>query len=129
MESGQIWLALWPTIKKEIQKRNVWINFVERQPIKDKATRGRSLQKRMKGGGTRWDTEAEWFPGMQDEMLRFTGYAEATLDDQFDSAALLSLGFEDFAEVETEDFETDEEVDFKRADPRVSGGRSKVTGY
>lgn len=129
VESGQIWLALWPTIKKEMQKRGKWINFVERTPIKDKASRGRSLQKRMKGGGTRWDTEAEWFEPMKDEMLRFTGYAEATLDDQFDSAALLSLGFEDMAEVEEEDFIEEEEILFRRQDPRTTGGRSKVTGY
>lgn len=129
VESGQIWLSLWPTIKKEMQKRNVWINFSERTPIKDKASRGRSLQKRMKGGGTRWDTEAEWFPGMQDEMLRFTGYAEATLDDQFDSAALLSLGFEDLANVEEEDFDSEEEIEMQMFDPRRSMGRNRVTGY
>jgi predicted phage terminase large subunit-like protein len=129
VESGQIWLALKATVQKEMQKKGIWINFVERTPIKDKAARGRSLQKRMKGNGTRWDTEAEWFEEMKDEMLRFTGYAEATLDDQFDSAALLSLGFEDLAEVEEEDFTSEEELEMRRADPRASSGRSKVTGY
>lgn len=129
VESGQIWLSLWPTIKKEMLKRGIWINFVEKASIKDKKSRGRSLQKRMKGGGTRWDTEAEWFAPMQDEMLRFTGDSEATLDDQFDSAALLSLGFEDMAQVEEEDFEEEEEVEMRRQDPRASMGRNKVTGY
>lgn len=129
VEDGQIWKALWPVFQKEMQARGIWINFVPRTPIKDKASRGRSLQKRMRGNGTRWDTEAEWFPGMQDEMLRFTGYAEATLDDQFDSAALLSLGFEDLAEVEEDDFMPDEELEMLRQDPRNTGGRSAVTGY
>lgn len=129
VESGQIWLSLKATVQKEMQKRNLWINFVERTPIKDKASRGRSLQKRMKSGATRWDTEAYWFEGMQDEMLRFTGYAEATLDDQFDSAALLSLGFEDMAEVEKEDLMEEEEEEMLRNDPRNSLGRNKVTGY
>lgn len=129
VETGQIWLALWPTIKKEMMKRGIWINFVERQPIKDKPSRGRSLQKRMRGGGTRWDTEADWFEPMQDEMLRFTGNAEATLDDQFDSAALLSLGFEDLADVEDEDFVEEDEIEMRRSDPRNLQGRSKVTGY
>lgn len=129
VESGQIWLALKATIQKEMQKRGIWINFVERVPIKDKASRGRSLQKRMRGGGTRWDTEADWFEGMKDEMLRFTGYAEATLDDQFDSAALLSLGFEDMANVEQEDLMDEEEIEFQRQDPRAALGRNRVTGY
>lgn len=129
VEHGQIWLALKPTFVKEMQKRNVWINFVERTPLKDKASRGRSLQKRMRSGGTRWDTDADWFEGMRDEMLRFTGYAEATLDDQFDSAALLSLGFEDLAEVDSEDLMEEDEIEFRRQDPRLSMGRNKVTGY
>lgn len=129
VEGGQIWNALWPVLRKEMQKRDRWINFIVRNPIKDKASRGRSLQKRMRGGGTRWDADADWFPGMQDEMLRFTGYAEATLDDQFDSAALLSLGFDDLAEVESDDFMDEDERDLLENDPRQDLGRSTVTGY
>lgn len=129
VESGQIWLSLWPVIRKEMQARNRWINFVPRDPIKDKASRGRSLQKRMRAGGTRWDADAHWFPGMREEMLRFTGRDDATLDDQFDSAALLSLGFDDLATVDDEDFVPEEEWRFRAADPRVSDGRSQVTGY
>lgn len=127
VESGQIWRALWPTVRREMQRRGVWINFVERSPIGDKASRGRSLQKRMRGLGTRWDTEAEWYPGMQDELLRFTGDSDALLDDQFDSAALLSLGFDDLAMVEQEDFITEEELEMERNDPRTA--RNPVTGY
>lgn len=129
VEKGQIWLALWPVVQREMQKRGRWINFVARAPIGDKASRGRSLQKRMRGGGTRWDTDASWFPGMQDEMLRFTGYAEATLDDQFDSSALLSLGFDDLAMVEDEDLMEDDEIEMLQQDPRNTQGRSAVTGY
>ena len=129
VEGGQIWNAIWPVIRKEMEKRGRWINFTVRNPVKDKASRGRSLQKRMRGGGTRWDTEAPWFPGMQDEMLRFTGYAEATLDDQFDSAALLSLGFEDMAAVEEDDFMDEDEREMLEQDPRKTLGRSRVTGY
>ena len=129
VEDGQIWKAIWPFLRKEMQSRGRWINFTPRLPVKDKASRGRSLQRRMRAGGTRWDTEADWFPGMQDEMLRFTGYADATLDDQFDSAALLSLGFDDMANVEDEDFLDEEELEMLHQDPRNTQGRSSVTGY
>ena len=129
VEHGQIWLALWPTLRKEMQRREVYINFIERKPIGDKASRGRSLQRRMRAGATRWDKESPWFEGMQDELLRFTGHSEATLDDQFDSAALLSLGFEDLADVEEDDFDGEEEHSLRRDDPRVSAGRNQVTGY
>lgn len=129
VEDGQIWKSLWPFIKKEMQKRGKWINFVPRTPITDKASRGRSLQRRMRAGGTRWDTEAEWFVPMQEEMLRFTGHSEATLDDQFDSSALLSLGFDDLADVEDEDLIEEDERDMIEHDPRKSLGRNRVTGY
>ncbi len=129
VEQGQIWNALWPMVQREMQRRGVWINFVTRVPVKDKASRGRSLQRRMRASGTRWDTQTEWFEPKRQEMLRFTGYSDATLDDQFDDAALLSLGFDDLALLDDEDFVPEEEIDFRRQDPRVSDGRNRVTGY
>ena len=129
VEHGQIWLSLWPQIRQEMVRRGAFINFIEKKPISDKASRGRSLQRRMRGGGTRWATDAYWFEGMREEMLHFTGTSDATLDDQFDSAALLSLGFEDLADVVEDDFEGEEEAYFRREDPRQFSGRSAVTGY
>ena len=129
VEDGQVWLAIWPLLQREMQRRGTWINFVPRRPVKDKASRGRSLQRRMRAGGTRWDTEAWWFSGMQQEMLRFTGVNDATLDDQFDSAALLSLGFDDMSLLDAEDFVSEEEQRMRRHDPRQSLGRNRVTGY
>lgn len=129
VEGGQIWLSIWPMIKREMQKRNRWINFDVRQPIKDKASRGRSWQRRMRAGGCRFNKEASWYPAYEEECLRFTGNSEATLDDQFDSSALLSLGFDTLAEVEDEDLEGEEEQDMRDNDPRKTIGRSSVTGY
>ncbi len=129
VEQGQIWTALWPVVRKEMQAQALWINFVPRTPITDKASRGRSLQKRMRAGGTRWDTNAPWYPGMREELLRFTGRGEAILDDQFDSAALLSLGFDDLHELDSDDFLTEEEHEFLREDTRDTQGRNPVTGY
>lgn len=129
VEDGKIWKALWPVLQKEMHRRGAWVNFVPRQPIGDKASRGRSLQRRMRAGGTRWDTETSWFEGMKLEMLRFTGYSDAILDDQFDSAALLSLGFDDMHLLDEEDFVPPEDYEFRRQDPRVNQGRNPVTGY
>lgn len=129
VEDGQIWKALSPMLYKEMLRRNIWINCIPRTPISDKASRGRSLQRRMRAGGTRWDREAPWFPSMQEEMLLFTGHSEATLDDQFDSAALLSLGFDDASEVDEEDMRDEEDLEMEAQDPRRAAGRSAVTGY
>jgi len=129
VESGQIWLAISPILYNEMVARNTFLSIHARQPIKDKASRGRSFQKRTRAHACRFDKRAEWYPGYEDEILRFTGISEATLDDQFDSSALLSLGFEDAAMVEEEDFETEEDIEMREHDPRSKGGRSAVTGY
>ena len=79
----------------------------------------------------KFDKRASWYPEYEDELLRFTGLAEAMLDDQFDSTAILARGFEDLQPVEQEDFESEEEQIFNRQAARLRGGdgRSQVTGY
>lgn len=129
VEDGQIWKAMSATLYKEMQKRDKWLNIVAISPISDKAARGRPYQKRHKAGGMRFDKQADWYPGYEAENLKFTGVAEALLDDQFDSTSLMVKGFDLLPEVEDEDFESDDEVELRTRDPRVSEGRSLVTGY
>lgn len=134
VEDGVIWKSLKSTIYREMQVRDIRINFEAILPVKDKGTRGRSYQRRMRAGQCRFDKRAEWYSGFEQENLRFTGAAAATLDDQFDSAALLSRGFDDFAHVEVEDFFGEEEWEMERGFHRyrrqsVASGRSTVTGY
>jgi hypothetical protein len=120
-----------------MREREVWLNIVEVPSVKDKATRGRSLQKRMRAGGVRFDKEAEWYPGHETEMLKFTGASQAVLDDQFDATSLLAIGFERYMDrVEEEDFIDDEELSILEMNRRrrrhgslVNDGRSSVTGY
>lgn len=134
VEDGVIWKSVWPMILREMQVRDIRINFEPIPSIKDKATRGRSYQRRMRARQCRFDKKAAWYPGFEYENLRFTGMAQATLDDQFDSAALLSLGFDNFSHVEDEDFFTEEEHEFERGfwnsrRASATSGRSAVTGY
>lgn len=129
VEDGQIWKAIRPMLDREMLKRDCFINCFARTPITDKASRGRSFQRRMRARACRFNKQASWYPGYEDELLRFTGHSEATLDDQFDSSALLSLGFDDLAEVEEDDFLDDEELEARSHNPRKYSGRSKVTGY
>lgn len=134
VEKGQIWSALEPMLKREMQERGIWINFVPIASTKDKAARGRILQKRMKNGGVRWNKSGEWYAACEDEMLRFTASAEAAEDDQFDAWSLLATGFEKMVSTEPEDFSEDEgdlEDDWWESRHRAAGaeGRSAVTGY
>ena len=129
VEGGVIWKAIAPTLYKEMQIRDIWLNCSVINPINDKAVRGRPLQKRMRGGGCRFDKSAEWYPPYEAEMLRFTGRSDAIADDQFDSTAILAKGLETMAEIEDDDFDSDEDLEFLRSDPRKAVGRSRVTGY
>lgn len=133
VEGGVIWNAVKNIVFQEMQERNKFLNIEVLNPVKDKATRGTSLKKRHRAGATRWNTQAEGYEGARDELLRFTGTSGARLDDQFDSAATLSLGFDNVT-VEPEDFFSPEEEELERGfwNQRKRGestGRSQVTGY
>jgi predicted phage terminase large subunit-like protein len=129
VEDGVIWKSIAPTLYKEMQLRDCWLNCQPIPSIKDKASRARPFQKRMRAGGMRFDKKAEWYPGYEGVLLRFTGRSDAVQDDEFDSTAILVKGFDLLAELEEEDFLEEEEVELRAHDPRKVLGRSKVTGY
>lgn len=129
VEDGVIWKAIEPMLNLEMRKRNIFLNCIPMSAIKDKATKGRSWQKRMKAGACKFNKKAAWYAGYEAECLRFTGFSDAVLDDQFDSSAIVSRGFDEMAVFTEEDFMTDEEL--YQLDDSAPGddGRSEVTGY
>ena len=130
VEGGTIWKAIERTLYAEMRIRDRYLNITVINPVKDKAARGRPFQKRHRSRSMRFDKEASWYPGYEDECLRFTGNGAAQADDDFDSTAILVVGFENTPEVEEEDFRTEDEWMLYRDDPREVGeGRSHVTGY
>lgn len=136
VEDGVIWKAVSRMVYNEMRRRDVWINIEAVPSIKDKATRGRTLQKRMRAGGARFDKDAEWYAGHEAELLKFTGSSQATLDDQFDADSLLAIGAERLGQQEEEDFTADEELAIladarfrRRTAEQTGSGRSLVTGY
>ena len=140
VENERTWQTLSTILYAEMQKKsargdsNAWINIVPITPVGDKAVRGRAMQKRHKSGGIHYDKQADWYPGYEAELLKFSAASDAVADDQFDSAAIAFRGFEDFYEIETEDFLTDDELEFEFQSRRTrkhsqAGGRNSVTGY
>ena len=134
VEGGVIWNGIWPIIRREMQDRDIYINFEVLNPVKDKAIRGRSWQKRMKAGVCRFDVGAEWFEGYRDECLRFTGTAQAKLDDQFDSTATLCMGLDRLSPMEEEDLaeeREDDELEVEESQYYLESGegRNASTGY
>ena len=118
-------------IRREMQQREIHINFVPMPSVKDKATRARPLQKRMKAQKTRFNTLSDWFADYKAELLRFTSRGQAVHDDRVDSSSLLIRGLDTLAKVELEDF-LDEEEQYMQArahSRKYDDGRSRVTGY
>lgn len=130
VEDGVIWKAIKPTLYAEMRRRDKYIAIEAILPVKDKKARARSLQRRMRARACRFDANAEWYPDYEAELLRFTGDSEALLDDQLDSTALLSRGFENHV-VEEDDSLSEEDVEFLHISQTLKGGdgRSRITGY
>jgi predicted phage terminase large subunit-like protein len=133
VEDGVIWKSVWPMIRREMNLRGVFMNFFPIQSIKDKATRGRALQKRTRARNVRFDKEADWYGPYEFELLRFTGISAAILDDQFDSTATLVIGVNEIPLMGEEDFLDEDEAYSRGFGPNrhadESDGRSDITGY
>ncbi len=136
VEGGTIWNSVKNVVTSEMHARGVFLNIVVLNPVKDKAVRGLGLKKRHRAGATKWNTRAEGYEGAKEECLKFTGSAAARLDDQFDSAATVVIGFDSLAVApEEEDFFTPDEEELEKGfwmrkkGSGGSSGRSAVTGY
>jgi predicted phage terminase large subunit-like protein len=131
-EDGVIWKAVWPFIKEEMARRDIFIDFVPTLPVKDKATRGQTFRKRMKAGRARFNKQTSWYAEYEEELLDFSQTQEADLDDQFDATVTLARGF-DGVILEDEDAKTESEEDFEEASMLAklgnNAGRSQHTGY
>ncbi|MDE2106811.1 MAG: phage terminase large subunit [Patescibacteria group bacterium] len=129
VEGGVIWNAVWPTIKQEMRRRGIWMNFNVINPVKDKAARALAFKKRHRAGGMRYAADSQWYEEYKAELKMFTGATEAISDDQFDSTAILVKGFEVQAPADEDDFKTDEELEEEQSDPMLYAGRDEITGY
>lgn len=123
-----------PAVRKIVGGGDIILNIEVLNPVKDKGVRGRSFQKRMKAHSMKFNTESEWFSGYKEECLKFTGIAQARLDDQFDSTATLCLGLDKMNSLEEGDFEEQdpieqEEMEYMHLQQGSGFGRSVQTGY
>jgi len=127
-ESGMIDKSIGPFLREEMFKRNVFINLNKEVPTKDKQTRARSIQGRMRAGGVRFDKDAPWFAPMEEEVLTFP---RGRHDDQVDALSWLGLTVDKFivgkSEEELDEEEWEEEVMVSRSFSDT--GRNATTGY
>jgi len=129
VEDGVIWKSIRPQLQREMETRGEGLIIEAILPVKDKATRGRSFQRRTRAHTVRFDKQGDWYQGYENEILRFTGRSDAVLDDQFDSSAILARGVDSLALVDEEDFFEEEDWEFRRNGHKANAGRNHVTGY
>jgi predicted phage terminase large subunit-like protein len=128
VEDMQISKSLGPFLNEEMVKQNCFLSLYRlKHGGKDKLTRARSIQARMRAHGVRFATDEDWFFNFEQECLTFP---RGKHDDQVDAFAYLGLMLDLLVEAPTAREAADEEYEdeLERSDFN-NQGRSAVTGY
>lgn len=125
-ETGAIEKAIGPFLKKQMVERGVYLNLYPMVPTKDKLSRARSLQARMRAGGIRFNKDASWYPILEDEMARFP---KDRHDDQVDALSWIGLVLDKLVEAPTQEEEDEDAYLEMLSESNVHSGRNNITGY
>lgn len=127
VEQGQIKLTLTGPLYEQMNSTGTYLNIVPGVPTKDKRSRARAIQARMRAGGVYFDKEADWFPSFEQELIQFP---KGTYKDQVDAIAWLGIAINELTEGPTS-FEQEEEAYLEARKEYGSEyiGRNATTGY
>lgn len=125
VEQGAIQKAIGPFLNREMQVRGIYINLYPMVPTKDKVSRARSIQARLRAGGIRFDKERFWYNTLEDELARFP---KDRHDDQVDALSWIGQGLDKIVSAPTNEELEEEEYQELLSDNAYSG-RSRYTGY
>lgn len=128
IEEMQVSKAIGPFLREEMIKHN---NFISLYPLKhggkDKLTRSRSIQARMRASGCKFDKSQDWYQTFEDECMRFPRDKH---DDQVDAFAYLGLMLDVIVEAPTvEEMEEDEYLEEMEKSGMNNQGQNDATGY
>lgn len=125
IESGTILKSLGPYLREEMARRNCFLTLHLMVPSKDKVTRARSIQARMRAGRVRFDKGADWYDDVEQELLQFPRGAH---DDIVDMLSQFGLALDEVIAPPTADEIEEEEYLAEMAEANEQG-RNAVTGY
>lgn len=127
VEKGIIEKSLGPFIKSEMSSRNLYPNIETFATVKDKLSRARSINARMRSDGVKFDKSRDWFPSFEHEVLTFPRDRH---DDQVDALSWLGLGLDKLIEAPTEhEMEMREWEEEMEEAIEWDSGRSPICGY
>jgi predicted phage terminase large subunit-like protein len=128
IEEMQVSKAIGPFLREEMIKHN---NFLSLLPLKhggkDKITRARSIQARMRAQGCKFDKQGDWYLVFEDELMRFPRDKH---DDQVDAFSYLGLMLDKIIEAPTkEEIEDEAYQEEYESSGMADEGRNETTGY
>jgi predicted phage terminase large subunit-like protein len=126
VEQGTIHNSIRPFLDMEMVKRRDYIRLHPMTPTKDKITRARSLQARLRSGGVRFDKEAQWWLTLEDELIKFP---KDRHDDQVDALSWIGLALDQVVDAPTTQELQEDEWEEMEHDFFSPQGISSVTGY
>lgn len=128
IEDTQISKALGPYINRTMMETGNYMNIVPLKPHRmDKIMRARAIQARMRAGGVKFDTSADWYPAFLDECMTFP---RARHDDCVDALSYQGIIIDKMSEGLTQEELDDEQYEEEyRESGNSEQGRSTITGY
>ena len=128
VEEMQVSKSIGPFLREEMLRTGKFINLLPlKHGGKDKLSRARSIQGRMRAGGVKFEKGADWYPVFEDELCKFP---RGTKDDQVDAFAYIGIMLDSLIEAPTKEEQEDEiYYDELNASGIGDSGRSSWTGY
>lgn len=128
IEEMQVQKAIGPFLREEMVRTGVFPNIhLLKHNGKDKMSRARSMQARLRSRTVKFDKNGDWYPSFEEELAKFP---RAARDDQVDAFAYLGLMLDSLVEAPTQAEQEDEEYEYElRESGWNESGRSPITGY
>lgn len=127
LEDGAITKSIGPFLYEQMRKSNIFPNLELIVPAKDKISRARSIQARMRAGAVKFDKEDDWYDRFEQELTRFPRDRH---DDQVDAMAHLGYIIDKMVEASTpEELEEEKYTEDYERSGLYELGRDTTTGY
>lgn len=124
-EEGQISKAIGPALYRAMSEKGVYLNIEPGIPGKDKRSRARSIQARLRAGAVKFYKKTSWYPFFEEELLSFP---KGAYKDQVDAIAWLGLIIDKVATGSTKQEQQEEDYEESRS-LYLDDGRSFITNY
>ena len=127
IEEMQVSKAIGPFLREEMVKTDTFPSIIQlKHGGKDKISRGRSIQARMRAHTVKFNKDGDWYQTFEDECCTFP---RSRHDDQVDALSYLGMMLDTVYQASTTQ-EIEEEEYLENYERNYAGnGRSATTGY